>query len=147
MGHLLLVSTKANSRASRVQHASTNSSFSGPARESGTPQTEKLLGYKSVATARIGSSVLLGGSWVVINRVISPLIWVISIVILLRTLLALLTTTHKPPSRGRGFRVFSFVFGGEGRGLGMCWDLGLGCDTRMPNLGRKRPPFWYWEGL
>ena len=31
--------------------------------------------------------VLLGGSWVVISRVLSPLIWVISIVILLITLL------------------------------------------------------------
>ena len=39
---------------------------------------------------------LLGGSWVVIRRVISPLIWVISIVTLLITLLI---TTHEPPSK------------------------------------------------
>ena len=39
--------------------------------------------------------VLPGGSWVVISRVFSPLIWVISIVILLLTLLI---TTHEPPS-------------------------------------------------
>ena len=32
----------------------------------------------------------------VISRLISPLVWVISIVILLRTLLI---TTHEPPSR------------------------------------------------
>ena len=38
---------------------------------------------------------LLGGSGVVISRVISPLIWVISIVTLLITLLI---TTHEPPS-------------------------------------------------
>ena len=38
---------------------------------------------------------LLGGSWVVISRVISPLIWVISIVTLLITLLI---ATHEPPS-------------------------------------------------
>ena len=38
---------------------------------------------------------LLGGSWVVISRVRSPLIWVISIVALLITLLI---TTHEPPS-------------------------------------------------
>ena len=41
---------------------------------------------------------LLGGSWVVISRVISPLIWVISIVILLITLVL---TTHEPPSFSR----------------------------------------------
>ena len=39
---------------------------------------------------------LLGGSWVVISRVISPLIWVITIVILLITPHI---TTHEPPSR------------------------------------------------
>ena len=38
---------------------------------------------------------LLGGSWVVISWVISPLIWVISIVTLL---IALLITTLEPPS-------------------------------------------------
>ena len=38
---------------------------------------------------------LLGGSWVVISGVISPLIGVISVVTLLITLLA---TTHEPPS-------------------------------------------------
>ena len=40
---------------------------------------------------------LLGGSGVVISRVISPLIWVISIVTLLITLLI---TTPEPPSTG-----------------------------------------------
>ena len=39
--------------------------------------------------------VLPGGSWVVVSRVISPLIWVRSIVILFLTLLI---TTHEPPS-------------------------------------------------
>ena len=38
---------------------------------------------------------LLGGSWVVISGAVSPLIWVISIVALLITLLV---TTHEPPS-------------------------------------------------
>ena len=38
---------------------------------------------------------LLGGSWVVISGVISPLVWVVSIVTLLITLLI---TTHEPPS-------------------------------------------------
>ena len=38
---------------------------------------------------------LLGGSWVVISGVISPLIWVITIVTLPKTLLI---TTHEPPS-------------------------------------------------
>ena len=40
---------------------------------------------------------LLGGSWVGISGLISPLIWVISIVTLL---IILLITTHEPPSRG-----------------------------------------------
>ena len=41
-------------------------------------------------------SSLLGGSWVVISRFISPLIWVIAIVTLIITPLI---TTHEPPSR------------------------------------------------
>ena len=41
---------------------------------------------------------LLGGSWAVISGVVSPLIWVIIIVTLLR---ALLVTTHEPPCRPR----------------------------------------------
>ena len=47
---------------------------------------------------RSGSGVqgVLGGSWVAISGVISPLIEVITIVILLTTLLR---TTHEPPSR------------------------------------------------
>ena len=48
------------------------------------------VAWKSVAT-------ILGGSWVVISGVISPLIWVIIIVTLLITPLI---TTHEPPSRG-----------------------------------------------
>ena len=39
---------------------------------------------------------LLGGSWVVISGVISPLIWSVTIVTLLTTPLI---TTHEPPSR------------------------------------------------
>ena len=42
------------------------------------------------------ASLLLGGSWVAISRVISPLIWVICIVTLLTTLLI---ATRVPPSR------------------------------------------------
>ena len=38
---------------------------------------------------------LLGGSWVAVSGVISTLIWVISIVTLL---ISLLITTHEPPS-------------------------------------------------
>ena len=38
---------------------------------------------------------LLGGSWVVTSRVISPLIWIITIV---TPLIAPLITTHEPPS-------------------------------------------------
>ena len=48
----------------------------------------------------------LGGSWVVISGVISPLIKVILIVTLLLTSL---TTTHEPPSRGLGFRVWAYL--------------------------------------
>ena len=38
----------------------------------------------------------LGGSWVVISGVVSPLIWVITLVTLLSTPVI---TTHEPPSR------------------------------------------------
>ena len=38
---------------------------------------------------------LLGGSWVVIRGVISPIIWVITIVTLLK---APIINTHEPPS-------------------------------------------------
>ena len=59
------------------------------------PSPESFQGF------RVEESVL-GGSWVVISGVISPLIWVITIVILLITPLI---TTHEPPSRGfyKGF--------------------------------------------
>ena len=52
----------------------------------------------------LGLGGLLGGSGVVISGVISPLIWLISIVTLLITLLI---TTHEPPSRDQawGLRV------------------------------------------
>ena len=39
---------------------------------------------------------VLGGSWVVVSGVTSPVIWVMSIVTLRITLLI---TTHEPPSR------------------------------------------------
>ena len=42
-----------------------------------------------------GQGQLLGGSWVVISGVRSPLIWVISIATVLITPL----TTHEPPSK------------------------------------------------
>ena len=45
---------------------------------------------------------LLGGSWVAINGLISPLIWVRSIVTLLITLLI---TTHDPPSKVQSLRL------------------------------------------
>ena len=46
--------------------------------------------------------VVLGGSWLVISGVLSPLIWVISIVTLLITLSI---TTREPPSKALGLRV------------------------------------------
>ena len=55
----------------------------------------RLRSYRDHGRWRWLCKVLLGGSWVVISRVISPLIWVISIVTLLITLLI---TTHEPPS-------------------------------------------------
>ena len=45
---------------------------------------------------------LLGGSWVVISGIRSPLIWVITIVILLITLHI---TSHERRSRGLGFKI------------------------------------------
>ena len=49
-----------------------------------------------VATFVPSSEALLGGSWVAIGGVISPLIWVISI------------ATHEPPSRGRKVGIWRF---------------------------------------
>ena len=60
--------------------------------------TEKYTPIKPIliATAPVqGKLTLLGGTWVVISGVISPLIWVITIVLLLITLLI---TTPEPPS-------------------------------------------------
>ena len=62
---------------------------------------ERRSGYACESVSQMVSlsvlwGTLLGGSWIVISRVISPLIWVISIVTLLITLLI---TTHEPPSR------------------------------------------------
>ena len=56
---------------------------------------------------------LLGGSWVVISRVISPLIWVITIATLQITPLV---TTHEPSSRvlGLGFRALTFFESARG---------------------------------
>ena len=54
---------------------------------------------------------LLGGSWVVISGVISPLIWVITIVTLLITPEI---TPHEPPSRAWELRGLWFT----GLGLG-----------------------------
>ena len=48
---------------------------------------------------------LLGGSWVVISRVLSPLIWVISIVTLLITL-HLQVVFIQPGPRGSGLRLY-----------------------------------------
>ena len=49
----------------------------------------------------MGLKGLLGGSGVVTSGVVSPLIWVISIVTLL---ISLLIITHEPPSRGLGLK-------------------------------------------
>ena len=51
----------------------------------------------SMGASRTLLKALLGGSWVVISRVISPFIWVISIVTLLITPDI---TTPEPPSSG-----------------------------------------------
>ena len=48
---------------------------------------------------------LLGGSWVVIGGVISPLLWLIGIVTLIITPCI---TAHEPPSRGS--EVYGFCF-------------------------------------
>ena len=57
-----------------------------------------LCGEPVVVLLRLclgGLQTVLGGSWVVISGVLSPLIWVITIVTLLITPLI---TTHEPPS-------------------------------------------------
>ena len=54
-----------------------------------------LDAFVTFVASRAGLEPLLGGSWVVISGVISPLIWIITTVTLLITLLI---TTHEPPS-------------------------------------------------
>ena len=44
------------------------------------------------------SQILLGGSWVVISGVISPLIWVMLTMIIVTLLVTPLITTHEPSS-------------------------------------------------
>ena len=48
-----------------------------------------------LAAYAVQSGCLLGGSWVVISGVLSPLIWVIIMVTLIKTPLI---TNHEPPS-------------------------------------------------
>ena len=50
---------------------------------------------RTCRAAKLDGNVVLGGSWVVISGALSPLIWVIIIVALLR---APLITTPEPPS-------------------------------------------------
>ena len=75
---------------------------------------------------------LLGGPWVVISRVISPLIWLITTVALLITPLI---TTHEPSSISslRGIDGADCSLEADARGLasdgsliGEFWGLGLG---------------------
>ena len=58
--------------------------------------SKQYLKYPKPAMGVVAHCLLLGGSWVVIRRVIHPVIWVITIVTLLLTPLR---TTHEPPSR------------------------------------------------
>ena len=56
-----------------------------------------MIMERTIDEARLSGRFLLGGSWVVINGVISPPIGVITIVTLIITPLI---TTHEPPSKG-----------------------------------------------
>ena len=60
-------------------------------------EAHSSLQHRAVGRAGWVVLCLLGGSWVVISMVISPLIWVVTIVTLLITPL---TTTHEPPRSG-----------------------------------------------
>ena len=52
--------------------------------------------------------IVLGGSWVVISKVRSPQVWVISVAILR---IALLITTHEPPSSAASLLLgYNFAF-------------------------------------
>ena len=62
-----------------------------------TKELRALVGAASRCKLQASKEGLLGGSWVVISGVISPLIRVISIVTRVITLLII---THEPPSMG-----------------------------------------------
>ena len=81
---------------------------------------------------------VLGGSWVVIGGVISPLIWVITIVTLLITPLI---TPHEPPSTG--FRVQGLGVRCRVQGFGV-QELGfrLGCLGINKAVRMIRTRFW-----
>ena len=82
---------------------------------------------RSVKVPSLGR--LLGGSWVVISRVISPLIGVIIVTLLITPLI----TTHEPPSKawGPGGSRARFLFlkmptrTQQERGLQVLWCLGF----------------------
>ena len=75
-----------------------SASFLPPASRAVIARSRFIFGFRSLyAIQSLG--VLLGGSWVVVSGVISPLVWFISIVTLLITPFI---TTHEPPSRGWG---------------------------------------------
>ena len=75
------------------RNTSTNSRLNPEAKA--LPDSNGLWGAEICFFFPVG---LLGGSWVVISGVISPLRRVISIVTLLK-LITLVITTHEPPSR------------------------------------------------
>ena len=82
------------------QNASTSAAFEAKV---GSPRAVSSTGPTVGLTS--APDPVLGGSWVVISRVISPLIWVISIVILLITILI---TTHEPLSTFGVFGIWAF---------------------------------------
>ena len=81
--------------------------------------------------------VILGGSWVVISGVVSPLVWVLSGVTLL---IAPLISTHEPPSRVCWIQGLVMTLSKPGPrqqfGLGIC------CDPSVSNM-KARGVFGY----
>ena len=86
---------------------------------------------------------LLGGSWVVISRVLSPLIWVISIVTLLITLL--ITTPEAPssihPAGAEGFVAAAVSL----RGPAHVAHRGLGAYTQLCSICAQKEKATSWR--
>ena len=78
-----------------------------------------LLIFSDIGMYGTSCGPLLGGSWVVLSKVLT---WATILIALLRALISLLISTHEPPSNVKDLDLQAFGFGGlqGGGGGGGC---------------------------